>query len=153
MSQIFNRIKNILSSHGQDGPTGTEWADELINSDDEELRRAINELGGDSQTGRSAGGDSAKSNAGANTRSKSSFDSGPASNQSFPEYVTRAANVLGVPATASAAEVKKAYRAQVSKWHPDMFVQDGTAQQAEANKRTQEINAAYIIMKQFSQLR
>lgn len=125
MSQIFNRIKDILSSYGQEVPSGTEWADELINSDDEELRRAINELGGVGQK----------------------------SNQRVPEYVTRAANVLGVPVTASAAEVKKAYRAQVSKWHPDMFVRDGSAQQAEANKRTQELNAAYVIMKQFSQLR
>ena len=41
--------------------------------------------------------------------------------------------VLGVAKTASADEIKKAYRAAAMKWHPDRWV-DGT----EAEKKTAE---------------
>ena len=50
--------------------------------------------------------------------------------------------VLGVPRTASDAEVKKAYRRLARKFHPDVNPGDATA-----HKRFQEIAAAYEVLK------
>lgn len=49
---------------------------------------------------------------------------------------------LGVPVTASAVEVKRAYRKLVATWHPDRFALD-SVQQRLAQERLKEINAAY----------
>ena len=49
--------------------------------------------------------------------------------------------ILGVPKTASEAEIKKAFRALAKKHHPDKHAGDATAQ-----KRFQEISGAYDIL-------
>ena len=49
--------------------------------------------------------------------------------------------VLGVPRTASADEIKKAYRALAKQYHPDNFTDAG--QRARAEEKMKEINAAY----------
>ena len=56
--------------------------------------------------------------------------------------------VLRLPPTASAAEIKQAYRALVRLWHPDRFA-SGSPQQAEAISRLKEINVAYRVLEQF----
>ncbi len=50
-------------------------------------------------------------------------------------------DVLGVPRTASEAEIKKAFRALAKKHHPDTHAGDAGAQ-----KRFQEISVAYDII-------
>ena len=50
--------------------------------------------------------------------------------------------VLGVPASASLADVKRAYRKLVAVWHPDRFARD-PQRQSQAQERLKEINAAY----------
>src|ERR1700754_2337333 len=49
--------------------------------------------------------------------------------------------VLGVPKTASEAEIKKAFRSLAKKHHPDKHAGDASAQ-----KRFQEISGAYDIL-------
>jgi len=51
-------------------------------------------------------------------------------------------SALGLASTASALEVKKAYRRLVAQWHPDRFGLEPARQQL-AQERLKEINAAY----------
>ena len=51
-------------------------------------------------------------------------------------------DILGVSKTASADEVKKAYRKQALEWHPDRHKDDKAA----AEKRFKEINEAYQVL-------
>ncbi len=59
--------------------------------------------------------------------------------------------VLGLDTTASAAEVKTAYRSLAKKWHPDRFINvPDRLQQAE--QEIQKINEAYEIIKEHIQI-
>lgn len=51
--------------------------------------------------------------------------------------------VLGLPADASPAEVKKAYRELVKRWHPDRFHQQSALERRKADERIKEITGAY----------
>lgn len=65
--------------------------------------------------------------------------------QTEKDKITRAYSILGLPANASLAEVKQAYRTLVKKWHPDLFVN-----QPQLQKQVQEkmhlVNEAYTIL-------
>ena len=50
---------------------------------------------------------------------------------------------LGVPASASDAEIEQAYRRLISQNHPDRFARDTPARQRDAHERTRRINTAY----------
>ncbi len=50
--------------------------------------------------------------------------------------------VLGLDSVSSEEELKRAYRTQISKWHPDRHRTDSAAHDA-AVERAKEINAAY----------
>ena len=52
-------------------------------------------------------------------------------------------SVLGVSSSATDAEVKKAYRDMVRKFHPDMVSTQGENAQRMAERKTQELNEAY----------
>lgn len=51
--------------------------------------------------------------------------------------------VLGLPAGASPAEVKKAYRELVKRWHPDRFHQQSELERRKADGKIKEITGAY----------
>lgn len=57
--------------------------------------------------------------------------------------------LLRIPAQASDAEVKKAYRALVREYHPDIIKSQGASDEylKEATEKVQEINAAYEMIK------
>ena len=57
--------------------------------------------------------------------------------------------VLGIPASASDEEVKKAYRRQMNQHHPDKLVAKGLPEEMLkiATEKTQEIKAAYELIK------
>ena len=50
--------------------------------------------------------------------------------------------VLGVPRTASAEEIKKAYRRGAMEWHPDR----NPKRHAEAEERFKELTEAYSVL-------
>ena len=51
--------------------------------------------------------------------------------------------VLGVPANATPAEIKQAYRRLMKEHHPDRVAGLNQASQAQAEERSKEINHAY----------
>lgn len=55
--------------------------------------------------------------------------------------------VLGVPPESDANTVRTAYRKMSAKYHPDKYAQASANEQAEANRRMTEINAAYDALK------
>lgn len=68
--------------------------------------------------------------------------------QSKEDALKEAYAVLGVTDTASAAEVKKAYRRQMNQHHPDKLVSKGMPEEMVkmATEKTQEIKAAYELI-------
>lgn len=55
-------------------------------------------------------------------------------------------NILGVDKKASDEEIKKAFRKQSLKWHPDKHVNDSEAQRKEAEEKFKEIAEAYGVL-------
>jgi hypothetical protein len=51
--------------------------------------------------------------------------------------------LLGVSRSASADEIKRAYRREIAKYHPDRFVNASPTEQNYARLRSQKINEAY----------
>jgi hypothetical protein len=60
--------------------------------------------------------------------------------------VHRAYRILGVPADATAAEVREAYRDLAQVWHPDRF-QNNTRLRDKAARNLQRINEAFALVK------
>jgi DnaJ like chaperone protein len=75
---------------------------------------------------------------------------GGSSYVSESQLLAEAYGVLGVPDTSSDAEVKKAYRKQMSQHHPDKLVSKGLPEEmmAMAKEKAQEIQSAYDRVKQ-----
>lgn len=58
--------------------------------------------------------------------------------------------VLGLPFDASPSDVREVYRDLITVWHPDRF--QGNARLTErATQKTQEINAAYALIRRYEQ--
>ena len=55
-------------------------------------------------------------------------------------------NILEINETASAEEIKKAYRKLAVKWHPDKWMNKSLAERQKANDQMQKINKAYEIL-------
>ncbi len=60
-------------------------------------------------------------------------------------------SILGLDVSASTADLKAAYRREISKWHPDRFCSD-PANQPAATDRAQKINAAYEHLSELHEL-
>ena len=54
--------------------------------------------------------------------------------------------VLGVAKTASADEIKKAYRSAAMKWHPDRWVDGTDAEKKTAEEKFKEASEAYSVL-------
>ncbi len=58
--------------------------------------------------------------------------------------------VLGVHRNATAEEIKRAYRQQIARYHPDRFATASPEEQARASRRAQRINEAYATLSDFA---
>lgn len=59
--------------------------------------------------------------------------------------------ILGVSRSATADEIKRAYRQQMARFHPDRFTAASAEQQAYASRRAQRINEAYGVLGDFNE--
>ena len=123
MGQIFDRISRLARTYWTDATSDTSWAEQMLASDDDELRRIIEEL---------------------NAKPPS---------PSVPPDVQRALQNLSLPPTATSAEVKAAYRRMIAHWHPDRFASATADEQRLAHERAREINAAYLLLKAYHGIR
>jgi DnaJ like chaperone protein len=91
-------------------------------------------------TNYSTGGYNAGYNRYSGTRNR-----GGARKQHQPTLLDKAYQILGVSATASDSEIKKAYRKLISSNHPDRRIAKGSSESAirQATQKTQEIKSAY----------
>ncbi|MCI8733669.1 MAG: molecular chaperone DnaJ [Clostridia bacterium] len=55
-------------------------------------------------------------------------------------------DILGIKKTATADEIKSAYRKLAKKYHPDMFTNAGDAEKKEAEVKFKEVNHAYEVL-------
>ena len=81
-------------------------------------------------------------------RAQKGFKHSPAGDADA-ERVRKAYRTLGVEATATNDEVKKAYRRQMNRNHPDKIASSNPAADvvAEAERRTREVRGAYELLK------
>lgn len=119
MGQILDRISRLAKAYWSDNASEYDWADRALNSEDEELKRIIDELNKEPLTPRA------------------------------PEHVIEALGVLNCLADATEKEARASYRLLMSQWHPDKFVSAGPKEQETARSRSREINAAYVIVKAY----
>jgi DnaJ-class molecular chaperone len=54
--------------------------------------------------------------------------------------------LLGVSRTASQDEIKRAYRREISKYHPDRFVNASAQEREYAQRRSQRLTEAYGVL-------
>ena len=67
-------------------------------------------------------------------------------------YSSKAYKILGIEKTASADEIKKAYRALAMKHHPDKFATKGEDAMEQAEEKFQEITDAYELIKRLKNI-
>lgn len=141
MGQLFDRLRNYVRASVPSGmvPNSTSWADRMIDSEDDELRRIIEEL---SREGAPAAGNS-------DTRSGATTSSRPRPAQALPPEVLKAHTTLNVAPTADVAAIRQAYRSAIARWHPDRHANATADEQAHAHRRAREINHAYATLKAY----
>src|SRR5262249_56769720 len=59
--------------------------------------------------------------------------------------------LLGVSRSASLDEIKRAYRREISKYHPDRFVNGTPEEQTYARQRSQRLTEAYRVLSDFAE--
>lgn len=118
---IFQRLLRILRAELND-----RWSNDPLVQDeaehDEELRRIIEEL----------------------HRSQKQQTSPPPRTTGVVEWAYR---TLGVSPTAPNEDIKTAYRRAIRQVHPDRFARASEHERQAAERRAQEINRAYTILK------
>jgi DnaJ-domain-containing protein 1 len=76
-------------------------------------------------------------------REEAGKDYDASNNKEPPQGIDKWFIVLGVSATASADEIKKAYRHKLNLYHPDRVANLGDELRTVAEEKTKKINAAY----------
>lgn len=100
--------------------------------------------GGESRGGYGGGYNSGGSHRGYNSGgSRGGYGGGSSSSTSNEPSLSQAYATLGVTAEATNGEVKEAYRSLVKQWHPDKFATATPQEQARAEERFKQVQAAY----------
>lgn len=129
MGQIWDRISRIAKSTFADNYSTTPVAERLLHSDDDELRRIIEEL----------------------TKQKDNTEHTSTNSHQPPSDVmtiASAAAILGVSPDAPPDHIKSAYRKKLLEFHPDRVLTLSKEQQEIARERTIALNAAYQFLRQ-----
>ena len=64
----------------------------------------------------------------------------------LPCVISNHYRTLGVPRSATSAEIRKAYRKLTLRWHPDKWASADAAQQVAAENRFKELAAAWAVL-------
>ena len=64
-----------------------------------------------------------------------------------PDLATYYASILGVQVTASATEMKRAYREKAKQYHPDVVTHKGPVFAREAEEKFKELSRAYAFLR------
>ncbi len=124
MGQLFNRIKDIWKSKNLSGDVNS--AHRIINDDSDNLKKIIDEL---------------------NNQNKNKKDSGT-NHSNIPNFeVTNAYKVLNINSNSTIEQIKIAYKKLMKEFHPDLVTKENQNIQKEAQRKSQEINFAYNILK------
>jgi hypothetical protein len=59
--------------------------------------------------------------------------------------------LLGIPRSASIDDIKRAYRREISKYHPDRFINATAEEHAYASQRSQRLTEAYRVLSDFAE--
>lgn len=145
MGQLFDRLRNYVRSTVSTRGTGGSWAERMIDSEDDELRRIIEEL---SREGAAPPGNG-RTRSTSDTSSRRDRPTAERPKSTLPVEVQRAHTTLNVPVTADVAAIKQAYKKAIAEWHPDRHAGADAEQQALAHRRAREINQAYTTLKKF----
>jgi DnaJ-domain-containing protein 1 len=137
MGQLFDRIKNFVKVSAADAVGDLDRAQHIIDAEDDELRRIIDEL----RTGTSGGSSERDQPHGSRQP--------PPSATAIPSDVLTAARILGIAPTATADVVKRAYRTRIAAVHPDRMAQRTPAEQRRAEEEAKAVNAAYATMQRY----
>ncbi|PKL84662.1 MAG: hypothetical protein CVV22_11765 [Ignavibacteriae bacterium HGW-Ignavibacteriae-1] len=123
MWQIINRISKLVQSNSFKSNDSYK----ILNQDDEELKRIIDELNNKKESS-----------------DKKSENTSKNSNNS--DAVKNAFAELGVSPNADSATIKSAYRSKMKEFHPDRFVKLDKELQEKSRRKSQELNSAYDIL-------
>lgn len=135
MGQILNRIFRIAKSYTV--PDSLDEANSTINSDDEELKRIIEELNNYKKENQQWQ-DKARRDSRQNKQEKS---------QNYEMNIENACRILGIDRNASVEQIKEAYKKRVKEYHPDKVETLGEELKELAQQKTQEINLAYEFLR------
>jgi len=136
MGQLFNRLRDFARSHIATSGADIADAERMINSEDEELRRIIDELHRDYTE-----------NPNSHTQNNRHSQRHQDSTVSLPPDVIDAHRCLNVALGSEPEEIKRAYRGLIATWHPDRFASASANEQQHAHTRAHEINAAYMVLR------
>ncbi len=123
MWQIINRISKLVQSNSFKSNDSYK----ILNQDDEELKRIIDELNNKKESSDKKSENTPKSS-----------NTGDDVKNAFAE--------LGVPHNADSATIKSAYRSKMKEFHPDRFVKLDKELQEKSRRKSQELNSAYDIL-------
>lgn len=122
MWQIINRISKLVQSNS----IKSNDSYKILNQEDEELKRIIDELNNKKES------------------DKKSENTPKNSNNS--DAVKNAFAELGVSPNADTATIKSAYRTKMKEFHPDRFVKLDKDLQEKSRRKSQALNSAYEIL-------
>jgi preprotein translocase subunit Sec63 len=127
MRQIFDRISRIISSNFR----AKQYHSDILDEDDSELRKIIDELNKDSE-------DSFNKKK-KETRAEARKD----------KAVEDAYRILGLKYGSPADEIKKAYKQKIKQYHPDRNINLPEENRAEIERNAREVNNAYKVLKAY----
>lgn len=137
MGQIFNRIKNITKSYIGD-TEDLNHANRIIDSDQDNLKRIIDELNTKKDT---------KSSSNSRQENHQKQANSNTANQTASFTLDDAHKVLEINANTDIDSIKAAYKTKIKEYHPDKVQTMGKEIQEIANRKTKEINDAYNLIK------
>ncbi|MFN8359658.1 MAG: J domain-containing protein [Candidatus Kapaibacterium sp.] len=160
MGQIWNRISRIAKTYLND-TSDTSAAEHILRSDDDELKRIIDELDNPKPNGQHTTTaeqqqpyEKQQQSQHTSQQRQSQHTSQQRQSQQRPRTspggmtLIKAATVLGIRTDASVSEIKAAYKKKVLKHHPDRMANAPLDEQAQSKQIIVEVNQAYQFFQQ-----